>query len=140
MTGRTNTSVRSFPVRFHSRKFTTGRVRSVTIGRSVSVRSFLLFSVLPCQWDWRHPASVRSRSDPTSGRRPTLASSLVPLTRRSGPFEASVRCTLRNPVFSIQGAGEVSNPCSNVPTTKCITLCTCVSIFLQTFSRVLALH
>ena len=36
--------------------------------------------------------------------------------------------------------GEVSNPCSNVPTTKCITLCTCVSIFSQTFSRVLALH
>ena len=37
-------------------------------------------------------------------------------------------------------AGEVSNPCSNVPTTKCITLCTCVSIFLQMYSRVLALH
>ena len=30
------------------------------------------------------------------------------------------------------------HPCSNVPTTKCITLCTCVSIFSQTFSRVLA--
>ena len=28
-------------------------------------------------------------------------------------------------------AGEVSNPCSNVPTTQCITLCTCVSIFSQ---------
>ena len=37
-------------------------------------------------------------------------------------------------------AGEVSNPCSNVSTTKCITLCTCVSIFSQIFSRVLALH
>ena len=36
--------------------------------------------------------------------------------------------------------GEVSNPCSNVPTTKCITLCTCVSLFSQTFSRELALH
>ena len=33
-----------------------------------------------------------------------------------------------------------SLPLLNVPTTKCITLCTCVSIFSQMFSRVLALH
>ena len=37
-------------------------------------------------------------------------------------------------------AGEVSYPCSNVITSKSITLCTCVSLFSQTFSRVLALH
>jgi hypothetical protein len=35
---------------------------------------------------------------------------------------------------------QLLHPCSNVLTTKCITLCTCVSIFSQTFSRVLALH
>ena len=32
-------------------------------------------------------------------------------------------------------AGEVSNPCLNVSTTKCIILYTCVSIFSQTFSK-----
>ena len=34
---------------------------------------------------------------------------------------------------------QLIHPWSTMPTTKCITLCTCVSIFLQTFSRVLAL-
>jgi hypothetical protein len=34
---------------------------------------------------------------------------------------------------------KLCHPCSNVPTTKCFTLCTCVSIFLQIFLRVLAL-
>jgi hypothetical protein len=32
------------------------------------------------------------------------------------------------------------NLCSNVLTTKCITLCTCVSIFSQIFSRVMLAH
>ena len=35
---------------------------------------------------------------------------------------------------------QLLHPCLNMPTTKCITLCTRVSIFSQTFSRVLALH
>jgi hypothetical protein len=35
---------------------------------------------------------------------------------------------------------QLRHPYSNVTTTKCITLCTCVSIFSPTFSRVLALH
>ena len=32
------------------------------------------------------------------------------------------------------------NPCSNVLTTKCTTLCTCVSILLQIFLRVKSAH
>jgi hypothetical protein len=41
----------------------------------------------------------------------------------------------KTPPFDLQ----LRHPWSNVPTTKCFTLCTCVSIFSQTFSRVLAL-
>jgi hypothetical protein len=35
---------------------------------------------------------------------------------------------------------KLLHPCSKLLTTKCITLCICVSMFSQTFSRVLALH
>ena len=62
------------------------------------------------------------------------------LNPASGHYTTSVR-SLCEPLSFLSRAsvapsdyphstGEVSNPCSNVPTTKCITLCTCVSIFL----------
>ena len=44
------------------------------------------------------------------------------------------------PVEFLTLAPKLHHPWSNVPTTKCITLCTCVSVFSQTFSRVLAFH
>ena len=43
------------------------------------------------QYDQTQPYSVRSLSDPASGQEPTLESSLLHMTGRAGPPEASVR-------------------------------------------------
>ena len=42
--------------------------------------------------------------------------------------------------LSLPSFHQLLHPYLNVPTTKCITLCTCVSIFSQIFSRMLASH
>ena len=91
----------------------------------------------------------------TRPRRMLTAATDRTLNPASGHYTTSVRSLCeplsflsRAPVAPLDyphstgghSAGEVSNPCSNVPTTKCITLCTCVSIFSQILSRVLALH
>ena len=75
--------------------------------------------------------------NPASGHHTTSVWSLYePLSFLSRALVAPSDC-----LYSTGGhsAGEVSYPCSNVLTTKCITLCTCVSLFSQTFSRVLAM-
>ena len=57
----------------------------------------------------------------------------------SGHFELSVQ-SLFDTEKTPPSIHQLLHPCANVPTTKCITLCMCVSIFSQTFSRVLAFH
>ena len=82
--------------------------------------------------------SVRSLND----QRPVTSSDLYLFCLGRRWHHRTVR-TLRAdspPVKFLTLAPKLHHPWSNVPTTKCITLCTCVSIFSQTFSRVLALH
>ena len=145
-------SVRSFPVRFQTRHFMTHPAS----GHSM----FPLCASRQCT------SAPTERTRPASGhsshQRPVIRPRRVlttatdrTLNPASGHYTTSVRSLCeplsflsRAPVapsdcpHSMGGyyAGEVSNPCSNVPTTKCITLCTCVSIFSQSISRVLALH
>ena len=132
------------------------RTRPVMLDRTHPALGHLAFPLCMTMSVWpdatsQHPVV----SAPVSGRWPTLrffyyywpdASVLQrPASDhlqwpRSPEFRTSVAPSDYLHSMGGHSAGEVPNPCSNVPTTKCITLCTCVSIFSRKFSRVLALH
>jgi hypothetical protein len=118
-------SVRSFLVSIQKREITTGRVRSCSTGHTQRSVTWRLPYMLPRQQDRMQPSSVRSLSDPVSGQRSTPASLQLLLTRRAGPTEASIRSLTGHSI------GEVSYPCSTMPTTKCITFCTCVLAYFH---------
>ena len=94
-------NVRSFPVSIQRWFFTTGHVWSSSTRLTQRSVTRWLFCALPHQLGRTQPSSVRSLSDPASGQRLTLASSLLLLTERAGPSETSVRSLTVTSVFSV---------------------------------------
>jgi hypothetical protein len=130
--------VRSLPVSIQSRFLMTGRVCSSMTGR----RQSLVLSSLahrPMSAATGHtPCASGPSSLPASDQRTESSLHRDLLTGHTRPSSvtteaASGHLETASPLLKLR------HPCSNVLTTKCITLCTCVSNFSQTFLRVLAL-
>jgi hypothetical protein len=125
---------RSFPIRFLSSFLKTGHVWSWATGRtqhslllSLTAHRHIIYRQQRLNPGVVHPITS-SHQRLVEDRSRAIA---APLIGRAGPASGQHQWPL--------WLHQLHHPYSNVQTTKCITLCTCVNIFSQTFSRVLAL-
>jgi hypothetical protein len=116
-------------------------------------RPFSTDRTLPCvRSSLAQQQSIHQRTSPLTGRRPCVSchnyySSFGWQTNNVSHYPDDQPHPTLSPVTTWPASGQckttppllqLRHPWSNVLTTKCFTLCTCVRIFSQTFSRVLA--
>jgi hypothetical protein len=122
--------------------FEIGRIRSMMTGRAPASAPFPLASlryvnIRHCQPDGPplHLIALASRVQSKTEAEPFLAPLTGHAWGESGLPEARVWSLKASPPRL-----QLLYPCSNMLTTKCITLCTCVSNFSQTFSNGVNTH
>jgi hypothetical protein len=108
---------------------------------AVSIRSLTLSTPRARS---RHVSTDRTREQCPPCIRSTFASSVRSIDldrdRATSPPLTGHTCPASGQLQWASELHQLCHPWSNVPTTKCITMCMCVSKFSQTFLRVLAFH
>jgi hypothetical protein len=135
-------SVRSLPERFQSAQTVIGRVRFTLTGhRPASDPAFSAKFMTGVSVRHLWPDACPAHLVIDTVQRLVVhrdRAFTATLTERWGLSLVTLKAVSGHP-----GIGpplhQLLHPYSNVLTTKCITLCTCVSMFSQTFLRVLAL-